>query len=88
LGYQDVISISDALTQSAEWLLANRPEPGGEIEQQLGDPFAYGAEDELIQAYAEGMTQAENVQFPEVNSGHMYRHPRQPGEAGAPQSRR
>ena len=88
LGYQDVISISEALTQSAEWLLANRPEPGGEIEQQLGDPFAYDAEDELIRAYAEGMAQAENVQFPEVNSGHMYRHPKQPGEAWAPQSRR
>jgi nucleoside-diphosphate-sugar epimerase len=88
LGYQDVVSAADALTRSAEWLLANRPEPGGEIEQQLGDPFAYEAEDELIQAYREGMAQAEKVQFPEVNSGHMYRHPRQPGEAWAPPRRR
>ncbi|MDA0988989.1 MAG: NAD-dependent dehydratase [Chloroflexi bacterium] len=88
LGYQDVVSVSDALTQSAEWLLANRPEPGGEIEQQLGDPFAYDAEDELIQAYMEGMAKAEKIQFPEVNSGHMYRHPKQPGEAWAPPQRR
>jgi len=88
LGYQDVISVSEALTQSADWLMANRPEPGGEIEQQLGDPFAYDAEDALIQAYVEGTAQAESIQFPDVNSGHMYRHPTQPGEAWAPQSRR
>lgn len=88
LGYRDVVSIAEALTRSVEWLLANRPESGGEIEQQLGDPFAYEAEDELIQAYKEGLAQAEKVQFPDVLSGHMYRHPRQPGEAWAPPSHR
>jgi nucleoside-diphosphate-sugar epimerase len=88
LGYRDVVSVDEALTRSAEWLLNNRPEPGGEIERQLGDPFAYEAEDELMLAYKEGLAQAERVQFPEVNSGHMYRHPRQPGEAWAPPPRR
>ena len=88
LGYRDVVSVADALTRSTEWLLENRPEPGGEIEQQLGDPFAYEAEDELIRAYREGIAEAESVQFPEVNSGHMYRHPTQPGQAWSPQQRR
>jgi nucleoside-diphosphate-sugar epimerase len=88
LGYNDVISVSEALTQSAEWLMSNRPERGGEIEQQLGDPFAYDAEDALIKAYIEGTIQAESIQFPEMYSGHMYRHPKQPGEAWSPQSPR
>ena len=88
LGYHDVVGVAEALTRSTEWLMANRPEPGGEIEQQLGDPFAYDAEDKLIRAYTEGIAQAESVEFPEVNSGHMYRHPRQPGEAWAPPQRR
>ena len=82
------MSVAEALTRSTEWLLANRPEPGGEIEQQLGDPFAYDAEDALIRAYREGIAQAEGVEFPEVNSGHMYRHPQRPGEAWAPQQQR
>jgi nucleoside-diphosphate-sugar epimerase len=88
LGYRDVVGVAEALTRSTEWLVENRPEPGGEIEQQLGDPFAYDAEDELIRAYTEGIAEAESVEFPEVNSGHMYRHPRRPGEAWAPPQRR
>ena len=88
LGYRDVVSAAEALTRSAEWLVANRPEPGGELERQLGDPFAYEAEDQLILAYREGLAQAEKVQFPEVHSGHMYRHPKKPGEAWAPPPRR
>jgi len=88
LGYQDVVSISEALTRSTEWLLENRPEPGGEIEQQLSDPFAYSAEDELIRVYKEGSSKAEDIQFPEVGSGHIYRHPTRPGEAWTPQQRR
>ncbi|MBI4203186.1 MAG: NAD-dependent epimerase/dehydratase family protein, partial [Chloroflexi bacterium] len=84
LGYRDVVAVSEALARSARWLVANRPEPGGEIERQLGDPFAYEAEDALIHAYGEGVAQAEKILFPEVHSGHMYRHPTRPGEAWAP----
>ena len=87
LGYSDVVPVSSALACSVEWLLENRPEPGGENEMQLGDPFAYEAEDALFAAYREGAALLETVQFPEVRSGHMYRHPRQPGEAWAPPSR-
>ena len=87
LGYSDVVPVSDALACSVDWLLENRPDPGGEIEMQLGDPFAYEAEDALIAAYREGSALMEAVQFPEVQSGHMYRHPTRPGEAWAPPSR-
>jgi nucleoside-diphosphate-sugar epimerase len=84
LGYNDIVSVPDALTESTNWLLENRPEPGGEIEQQLGDPFAYDAEDEMIRLYKTTINKAEKIIFPEINSGHMYRHPSKPGEAWAP----
>ena len=84
LGYSDVVSIPEALTESTNWLLKNRPEPGGEIEQQLGDPFAYESEQALIELYRTAVSQADEIVFPDINSGHMYRHPTKPGEVWAP----
>ena len=78
------MSIPEALTESTNWLLENRPEPGGEIEQQLGDPFAYESEQALIELYRTAVSQADEIVFPDINSGHMYRHPTKPGEAWAP----
>ena len=87
LGYRDIVSPAQGLARTVDWLVANRPDPGGEIERQLGDPFAYAAEDALIAAYAKGCADAQNVQFPDVASGHMYRHPKKAGEAWAPPKR-
>jgi nucleoside-diphosphate-sugar epimerase len=87
LGYRDVISPADALKRAVEWLIAHPFERGGEAEQQIGDPFDYAAEDALIRVYRAGLAQAAAVRFPEVASGHMYRHPRVPGEAWAPRRR-
>jgi hypothetical protein len=87
LGYRDVVAPAQALAITVDWLVANRPEPGGEIERQLGDPFAYAAEDELIAACRAGYEAAERVVFPDMQLGHMYRHPKKPGEAWAPPSR-
>ncbi|HZN23976.1 MAG TPA: NAD-dependent epimerase/dehydratase family protein [Burkholderiales bacterium] len=84
LGYRDVISPAQALADSVDWLVANRSEPGGEIERQLGDPFAYAAEDAMLKAYNAGYEAANAVQFPDTQLGHMYRHPKKPGEAWAP----
>ncbi len=84
LGYRDVVTPSEALAAAVDWLVANRPQPGGEIERQLGDPFAYAAEDALIAACKTGYTAAENVLFPDMQLGHIYRHPKKPGEAWAP----
>jgi nucleoside-diphosphate-sugar epimerase len=84
LGYRDVVTPAQALAASVDWLVANRPEPGGEIERQLGDPFAYDAEDALIAACRQGYAAAEAVQFPDMQLGHMYRHPKKPGEAWTP----
>jgi hypothetical protein len=87
LGYRDIVPPAEGLAATVDWLVANRPEPDGEIERQLGDPFAYAAEDALIAACKHGYAAAQSVQFPEMQSGHMYRHPKKPGEAWAPPSR-
>jgi nucleoside-diphosphate-sugar epimerase len=55
LGYRDAVPIREALRRTVEWLLANRPEPGGFTEQLLGDPFDYAAEDRLIAAARDGL---------------------------------
>jgi nucleoside-diphosphate-sugar epimerase len=81
LGYRDIVSPAEALAKAVDWLVANRLPPGGEIERQLGDPFAYAAEDELIAACKTGYAAAKKVKFPEVQQGHVYRHPKKPGEA-------
>ena len=87
LGYRDVVAPALGLGAAVDWLIANRPEAGGEIERQLGDPFAYAAEDKLIEAWRQGYAAAERVAFPSMESGHMYRHPRKPGDAWAPPRR-
>jgi hypothetical protein len=87
LGYRDVIAPAQALADAVDWLKANRPEPGGEIERQLGDPFAYAAEDAMRAACAAGYAAAGAVEFPVMQLGHMYRHPKKPGEAWAPPPR-
>src|SRR5688572_12339431 len=86
LGYRDLIAPAEALADAVDWLVANRPEPGGEIERQLGDPFAYPAEDALLEAYETGYESASAVEFPVMQLGHMYRHPKKPDEAWAPPS--
>jgi nucleoside-diphosphate-sugar epimerase len=51
LGYRDVVTAEQGLSDTARWLAANPPEPGGTIERALQDPFDYGAEDALIDAW-------------------------------------
>jgi hypothetical protein len=86
LGYRDLVAPAQALADSIDWLVANRPERGGEIERQLGDPFAYAAEDAMLKAYEAGYDAARAIAFPAVQLGHMYRHPKKPGETWMPPS--
>lgn len=55
LGYRDVVPCEEALVRTARWLAAHPPERGGDIEQNLQDPFDYGAEDALIAAWKEAL---------------------------------
>jgi hypothetical protein len=49
LGYREVVSPERAMEITVNWLLENRPEPGGSMERNIGDSFDYAAEDRLIE---------------------------------------
>ena len=60
LGYRDKVPARTALADTARWLAAHTPEPGGTEEMVLTDPFDYEAEDRLIDAW---ITARESVEL-------------------------
>lgn len=81
LGYRDLVTPEDALVQTIDWLLRNPPEPGGEIERKLGDPFNYQAEDELLAQADQVRAALASMRYEVPEPVHQYRHPSAPGEA-------
>lgn len=81
LGYRDAVDGFDALRQSVSWLLQVRPEPGGELETQLGDPFNYADEDTLIEQWMALRARMPEVHYPLPPPAHIYRHPSTSHEA-------
>ncbi len=51
LGYQDAVPARLAVAATARWLVDNPCPHGGQEEMVLTDPFDYGAEDRLIDAW-------------------------------------
>ncbi len=51
LGHRDVVPARTAVRRTARWLVEHPPERGGIEEQVLTDPFDYGAEDALTDAW-------------------------------------
>ena len=84
LGYQDPVTASEAVERWVGWLLAHKPEPGGELERQVGDPFDYDAEDALIDRWLRARENFGEVSSPLPPQGHQYRHPKRQGEAWQP----
>jgi nucleoside-diphosphate-sugar epimerase len=84
LGYADKVSADVALGRSVDWLVDNRPEPGGEAEQQVGDPFDYASEDALIDRWRDSLMRFGPLAPPVTEASHQYRHPKQPGESWQP----
>ncbi len=82
LGYHDVVGVEEGHRRAVEWLLANKPEPGGEHEQLLGDPFDYKAEDAFFEAYEKFARELEAIPFEGYYSVHRYQHPREPWQKG------
>ncbi|MPZ27757.1 MAG: NAD-dependent dehydratase [Micromonosporaceae bacterium] len=80
LGYVDTYSATEGLARTVDWLTANPPPPGGELEQQLGDPFDYPGEDEVILAWGQAVEQLRRVTYDVPEYAHIYRHPKQPNE--------
>ncbi len=81
LGYRDAVAPDQAMATSIDWLLANPPERGGELERQIADPFDYEREDELLARWSDARALLGEVDSPLPEQGHQYRHPKQAGEA-------
>lgn len=78
LGYQDVVPTPEALRTTVDWLIANRLSE--EDEAQLGDAFAYEAEDALVGAWKRAYEEVVQHPVPVLPATHIYRHPRKPGD--------
>jgi len=81
LGYRDVVPLVDAIDVTTAWWLANRPEPGGEVERKLGDRFDYAAEDEIIRLLHDVGRRIDALPLQPAQTAHPFRHPRSEGEA-------
>lgn len=71
LGYTDRVGLREAMAATINWYLENPPEPGGEVEQHLGDPFDYEAEDQFFAWYDRFVQELGALEFPGIG----YRHP-------------
>ncbi len=84
LGYRDLVPVEKALETTVKWYLDRPPEPRGELEQNLGDPFDYAYEDRLIEIYRNYCSTIvdEFAQVParEVVWRHPYPHPQKRGD--------
>jgi nucleoside-diphosphate-sugar epimerase len=76
LEYKDLIPPKEALRQTVQWYLENKPERGGEIEKRLRDPFNYEAEDKILKAYKESIDRILRIPYPVDSIHHPYAHPK------------
>jgi nucleoside-diphosphate-sugar epimerase len=63
LGYRDAVPAREALARTARWLAAHPCPPGGQEETVLTDPFDYGAEDALMDAWLAARASVPDVPF-------------------------
>jgi nucleoside-diphosphate-sugar epimerase len=79
LGHVDRVDFDTAIERTVAWYLANSPEPGGEIERHLGDPFDYELEDRFLASLdtALGQVDMKALNVPSRYT-HPYDHPKQP----------
>jgi len=63
LGYRDLVPAREAVPETARWLADHRPEPGGQEEMVLTDPFDYVAEDRLLDAWHELRSSLPAIEF-------------------------
>ncbi len=84
LGYRDATPVERALEETVRWYTEQPLPPGGEVEQNLGDPFDYEAEDQVMQMYESGSRalreQLQAGPAARVLWRHPYPHPKKPGD--------
>ena len=76
IGYRDQVPANEGLKRTIQWILENRPEPGGKVEQGLGDPFDYVTEDRLIRDFEERMKGIREMAPVGYRFSHAYEHPK------------
>jgi nucleoside-diphosphate-sugar epimerase len=81
LGYRDPVGPDEAVATTVDWLLANPPQAGGELERQIADPFDYEREDELMERWDGARGSLGDLDTTLPVQGHQYRHPKIAGEA-------
>ena len=79
LRYRDVVPAKAGLQRTVQWFLEHRPEPGGEIEQQLQDPFSYDIEDRIIQEWTNACDKIREIPFVRGAFKYSYADPRVSG---------
>ena len=80
LGYRDLVPAKEGLKRTVQWFLENRPELGGEIEQQLMDPFQYDVEDRIIQEWEKACSKIQKIPFVIAESKYGYADPKKTGK--------
>ncbi|MFC1944354.1 NAD-dependent epimerase/dehydratase family protein [Chloroflexota bacterium] len=84
LGYQDVVPVAEGIEMTARWYWDNPLPPSGEMEQALGSPFNYEAEDRFIELYSrEGgklRQQLGKMPVSDTRFRHPYPHPQKRGD--------
>ena len=50
-GYRDLVPAEEGVRRTVRWLVANREQMAGRVEEALGDRFDYPLEDQFIAAY-------------------------------------
>lgn len=83
LGYKDLVDFPEAINRTVNWYLEHPPEPGGEEERQLADPFDYPAEDAFLEAYDRFVEHCEAIRFEGIVYRHQYDHPKSPAATGS-----
>lgn len=78
VGYRDLVDFPEAIERTVNFYLENPPEPGGEEERQLSDPFDYEAEDAYLAAYDRFVEACRDVPFEGIVYRHQYDHPKAP----------
>ena len=61
LGYRDRVSMVDAISLTARWLVENPVVRGGSAEQSMQDRFDYAAEDALVEAWRTARSEVEGI---------------------------
>jgi dTDP-D-glucose 4,6-dehydratase len=80
LGYRDIVSVEEAIRRTVNWHLSKPPEPDGQMERNLRDPFDYTTEDRFIEEFNQAATRMREIPLAREPRHHPYPHPKEPGQ--------